>query len=182
MTNGLADEMINAAIGQLRSMLKDAKQYVLQKEYFDRYLGVFANASAQLISTISNPAIRVFDIEGKMHFLVASEKWKLFMVAEFFYSVNGNEGQKEIHCTNPIEMKYDTFIIDKKNAIKAMNDYETLYDDNIRRIMDINDLMSTIQGIANNSDKLKVLESVIGMIEDAVKANHEFYEISKSGN
>lgn len=176
------NSVIDQAVTELDKMLDEAKKYILSNEMFIRYVVQFQQAAAQLINIISTPAIKVTDIQGNVHFIVAGEKWKLFMAAQFFYSPNGNEGQKVINCTNPITYTYDTFTITKNEAISALNNYEEVYDISIKNVMDINDKVSSLSSVNSNTDKLNILREVVGMIRKSIETNREIYKTAMSGH
>ena len=174
--------MVDMAITELDKILDEAKKYVLANEMFMQYIVQFQKYAANLISIMSNPAIRVNDVRGKVHFMVAGEKWKLFMAAQFFYAPDGNEGTKFISCTNPISYKYDTFLVSKNDAIKALNDYEEVYDMSIQTVMDINDKVASLANMTSNSDKLNVLREVVVMIRNGIETNRSVYKTAMTGH
>lgn len=176
------NNMIDMTITDLDKLLDEAKKYILSNDMFVRCIVQFQTTAAQIINIISTPAIKVVDTSDKVHFMVAGEKWKLFMAASFFYSPNGDEGNKVINCTNPITYKFDTFTVSKQGAIRALNDYEEVYDQSIRTVMDINDKLSTLADLKQNSDKLNVLREVVTMIRKGIEANRELYDIAMNGN
>ena len=174
--------MIDMAVTDLDAILDEAKKYLLSNDMFVRCIVQFQQNAGQLINIISSPAIRINDTSGKVHFMVAGEKWKLFMAANFFYAPGGNEGHKVINCTNPITYKFDTFVVSKEDAIKALNDYEEVYDRSIKNVMDINDKVSSLAELQQNSEKLNVLREVVTMIRNGIKANRDFYDTAMNGH
>ena len=113
--------------------------------------------------------------------MVGGERWKLFMVTEFFNSVDGDEGSKIIKCTNPSTNSVDEFCTTKELAKRALEEYENVYDMGIERVMAINDKMSGLINIQNNSDKLNVLAEVAGMIRESIEGQLALYKIDKTG-
>lgn len=180
--NNKVNNMVDESVKELYTIIDKARTCMLQKEYFDQCIVVYQTKAFQLIQMITTPAIVIRDVEGKVHYVVASEKWKIMMTGMYFYSEKGNEGQRTLNCTNPIDLKYDSFVVDKDGCKKAMQDYEELYDANIQIVMDINNKVMGIASLNTNSEKLDVLKEVTDMIKRGIERNKEVYEIVKSGN
>ena len=180
--NNVVEQMIRASVDELDKCTTEAKKYLLQGDMFNRYIGAYAQNASQLLSLVSNPAICVLDIEANRHFMVGGERWKLFMVAALFTRENGTDGIKTIKCTNPATNSVDTFTTSKQQATQALEEYETMYDQGIERVMRINDLMSGLYKIESNSDKLKVLEEVTSIIHGAIEEQFAMYKAIENGN
>lgn len=180
--NEVVEMMIRHSIDDLDKCIAEARKYILQTEVFNQLIGAFSQNASQLLALVSNPAICVLDKQGNKHYMVGGERWKLFMVTEFFNSVDGDEGSKIIKCTNPSTNSVDEFCTTKELAKRALEEYENVYDMGIERVMAINDKMSGLINIQNNSDKLNVLAEVAGMIRESIEGQLALYKIDKTGN
>lgn len=174
--------MIDLSIDNLDSLLKECRSYLLQKDVFDRGIVAWQQQASGLIQLITTPAISIRDVDGKNHFIVAGEKWKLFMRLNLFYSERGNEGRSKIVCTNPVDFTCDEFEIDKACVIKALRDYEEVYDAAIKDVMSINDKVATLQNLNTNGDKLDVLQDATNLIRSAITRNRDLNNIAANGN
>ena len=179
--NARISKMVEDSIGGLYKIIEEAKKYMLQKEMFDRFIGMYQSEAANLLQMITAPAIVIRDVTGKIHYVVAGEKWKIIMTQLYFYSINGNEGQRVLNCTNPIDFKFDSFVVDKACCSKAMKDYEELYDAGIKQVMEINDKVMSLASLNTNGEKLDVLVKVTDMIKEGITRNQQVYESHKSG-
>ena len=174
--------VINNTIAQMEKLVNDIETNIDKPTNFNLAIRTFNNAAAELISFISNPAIRVVDTSGKSHFMVGGEKWKLFMTINLFYSLNGDEGVREIVCTNPVDLKCDKFIISKTAAIEALRNYESLYDTGIQHVMTINAEAGNLINAATNPEKVEVLRKTVGLIKEAMASQLSFYDAVKKGS
>lgn len=179
--NEVVEMMIRHSVDDLDKCITEARKYILQTEIFNQLIGAFSQNASQLLALVSNPAICVLDKQGNKHYMVGGERWKLFMVTEFFNSVDGDEGSKIIKCTNPSTNSVDEFCTTKELAKRALEEYENVYDMGIERVMAINDKMSGLINIQNNSDKLNVLAEVAGMIRESIEGQLALYKIDKTG-
>lgn len=179
--NEVVEMMIRHSMDDLDKCITEARKYILQTEIFNQIIGAFSQNASQLLALVSNPAICVLDKQGDKHYMVGGERWKLFMVTEFFNSVDGDEGSKIIKCTNPSTNSVDEFCTTKELAKRALEEYENVYDMGIERVMAINDKMSGLINIQNNSDKLNVLAEVAGMIRESIEGQLALYKIDKTG-
>lgn len=179
--NEVVEMMIRHSVDDLDKCITEARKYILQTEIFNQIIGAFSQNASQLLALVSNPAICVLDKQGNKHYMVGGERWKLFMVTEFFNSVDGDEGSKIIKCTNPSTNSVDEFCTTKELAKRALEEYENVYDMGIERVMAINDKMSGLINIQNNSDKLNVLAEVAGMIRESIEGQLALYKIDKTG-
>ena len=180
--NDNVSKIVNDSISGLYKIIDEAKKYMLQKEMFDRFIAAYQSEAVGLIQMITNPAITIRDVEGKIHYVVSGEKWKILMTSMYFYSLNGNEGQRVLNCTNPIDFKFDSFVVDKACCIKAMMNYEELYDLDIKTVMEINDKVMSLASLNTNGEKLDVLREVTDMIKVGITRNQEVYSVNKLGN
>jgi len=176
------DNTIDESLKTLDNLVTEARKYVLQGDFMNRYIAAYNGVAAQLISIVSTPAIPVRDTGNKVHYMPSGEKWKLFMAATFFYQIDGNEGVKEMSCTDPFTCKFETFTIDKKRAITALNDYDSIYNQCMIKVMEINDKVASIAGINGNSEKLDRLAEVNTLFHEAVKNTRSIYETINTGH
>ena len=174
--------MIDNALGMLESLLNESRKYLLQTDMFNKYMQEFSGGVAQLLNSLMTPPIAVHDVNGKSHFIVPGERWKLFMRASFFYSDAGNEGVSEVTCTNPVTLSADTFKVSKADCIKALQNYESLYDRGIQTVMKINDMMLEIQKKNSNSEKLNGTLDILGMIKATLKEQREYISAMINGS
>jgi len=180
--NSNVNKMIDTAIDNLDKILIESRKYLLQKEVFDRCIAAWQRQATDLIQLITTPAIAIRDVNGKIHFMVTGEKWKLFMRLNLFYSEKGSEGRSTIICTNPVEFICDKFEVDKSCVIKALRDYEEIYDASIMDVMAINDKVAALQSLNSNGEKLDNLQEASNMIRAAIKRNREITDVVAHGN
>ena len=180
--NDVVEMMIRTSLDEMDKCIDEARKYLLQQQVFNQFIGAFSQNASQLLALVSNPAICIVDKDGNKHYMVGGERWKLFMITTFFCSVDGNEGCKVIKCTNPATNSVDEFCTTKELARRALEEYESVYDLGIQQVMDINDKMSGLVKLQNNSDKLNVLSEVSKMIRESIEGQLDLYKIDKTGN
>ena len=180
--NNSVNDMIDLALDNLDALLKECRNYLLQKEVFERGIAAWQQQAAGMLQLITTPAIPIMDVNGKIHFIVAGEKWKLFMRINLFYSEKGNEGCSKMMCTNPVDFTCDEFEVYKADIIKSLRDYEEIYDAAIKDVMAINDKVASLKDIISNGDKLTVLQEATDLIRGAIKRNREITVIVANGN
>ena len=173
---------INNTISQMEKLVNDIEANINQPTTFNMAIRTFSGAASELISFISNPAIRVVDTSGNSHFMVGGEKWKLFISIDIYHSVNGNDEIREMTFTNPVDLKYETILISKRAAAQALQDYESLYDSGIQNVMRINAEAANIAKASTNIEKVAVLRKTIELIKEAMKVQLDFYSSIKQGS
>ena len=167
------NQMLSGVVRSIDEVASEAQKYLLENEIFGKRAQMFIQIVSHAIQIINTPAIRLVDINGEDHYIVAGEKWKVF--AAIIADIPGT-ALRPIVATNPFTMKVDRYETTKENAIEALVNYEETYNQTIDAVMEINMKMVNLQNLPSNNDKVKVIREVGEIIKELQNYMSDYYK------
>lgn len=142
--------------------LDDCSKFILMPEQFDQQAERFAYHISQAVNLLSSPPISVMDVNNEVHYCTSAEKWKLFM--PFMNPGVGPEDEVILAVTNPQTNTLDKFKTTRTIIYYAMISYENLYNKNIDRILEINEIFMKTQSMPSRSDRLQEYRNLVNSL------------------
>lgn len=164
-------EMLGQGIGQLRTLVEETRNHVLEPKMMEQSLQAFNGGISSFIQIITNPAVVIYDVDNKKHVAVGGEKWKLIDYLVRF----GENNMPVFKCTNPMIFEIDSFTVNKECIEAALNDYEIIYDELMINVMNVNVEFGMCLTTQSNSEKINHMTNICNIFDTSYEKMKKYY-------
>lgn len=172
MAETIYSKMMTGCFAQLQKLVDESKKYLLQPPTFQRCIGEFSYGCSQLLQMFANPALKIQDTEGGNHFIVAGEKWKLFVAWKL---IDKGAAEATIVSTNPVALAIEEFTVNDAGLSACFAGYESLYNEGIINVMKINDAMTDLGKMQSCGDQQKAMAAILDQLHAMGNTLNAYY-------